>query len=205
MIAAIKSGIWLLALTPLSWALWQGFNSELGPDPGKALVDSLGLWALRLLLITLLLRPLREITGQSIFIQVRRLLGLFAWFYASLHFFAGIFYVIGWSVPELVKALSEKTYIILGFFAWLALLPLGVTSNRWAQRRLGRNWRRLHQFIYPLAILACLHFIWLVRSDYWQPALYALFLTILLAWRSPLRSRLFAGRAQNNQRVPLSE
>jgi methionine sulfoxide reductase heme-binding subunit len=186
----VKSCIWLLALTPLSWNLWLGFSNQLGPDPGKALVDGLGLWALRLLLITLVLRPLKDITGKSIFIQVRRLLGLFAWFYASLHFSAAIFYVIGWSVAELLKAFSEKTYIILGILAWLAMLPLGLTSNRWSQHKLGRNWRRLHQLIYPLAISACLHFIWLVRSDYWEPALYAIALTILLGWRLPLRDKL---------------
>ncbi len=199
--AAIKSGIWLLALTPLAWLLWLGFNNELGPDPGKALVDNLGLWALRLLLITLALRPLREMTGKIVFIQVRRLLGLFSWFYASLHFAAGIFYVIGWSLPELTKAFSERTYIVLGIAAWLMLLPLGVTSNRWAQRKLGRRWRRLHQLIYPLAISACLHFIWLVRSDYWEPALYALILTLLLVWRTPLWSRWLANRSRNNQSV----
>jgi methionine sulfoxide reductase heme-binding subunit len=186
MILVIKSCIWLLALTPLSWNLWLGFSNQLGPDPGKALVDNLGLWALRLLLITLALRPLREITGKSIFIQVRRLIGLFAWFYASLHFSAGIFYVIGWSIPEVLKAFSEKTYIVLGLLAWVAMLPLAVTSNRWSQRKLKKNWARLHKLIYPLTALACLHFIWLVRSDYWQPAFYALILAVLLIYRAPI-------------------
>jgi methionine sulfoxide reductase heme-binding subunit len=201
---AIRTCIWLLALTPLVWVVWLGVHNELGPDPGKALDDYLGLWALRLLLITLAMRPLREITGKAIFLQLRRLLGLFAWFYASLHFAAGIFYVIGWSAPELLRAISERGYIILGFAAWLMLLPLGVTSNRWAQRKLGRSWRRLHQLIYPLAMLACLHFIWLVRSDYWQPALYALALTILLGWRLPWRGCWSQARTIINRYARLS-
>jgi len=148
------------------------------------------LWALRLLLITLLLRPLRDITGNVVFIRVRRLVGLFCWFYATLHFAASLFYVIGFSWAELIKAFSEKTYIILGLLAWLLLLPLGVTSNRWAQRRLKRHWLSLHRTIYIVTLLACLHFIWLVRSDYWQSALYFAFLLVLLLWRLPWRKGL---------------
>lgn len=190
MIRWIKAVIWLLALTPLSWNVWLGFDNRLGPDPGKALVDSFGLWALRLLLITLALRPLREVTGNPIFIRVRRVVGLFAWFYATLHFGAGMFYVVGWSMPELLRALNEKTYIVLGALAWVLLVPLGLTSNQWAQRKLGKNWRPLHRLIYPLTVLACLHFVWLVRSDYWQPALYSIIAAGLLVWRVPALQRL---------------
>ena len=186
MIAAVKTLIWIAALSPLSWLLYEGFSNQLGPDPGKALVNGLGLWALRLLLITLSLRPLRDITGQSVFIRVRRLVGLFCWFYATLHFAASLFYVIGFSWPELLKAFSEKTYIILGLLAWLLLVPLGVTSNRWAQRRLKRRWLVLHRTIYVIVILGCLHFLWLVRSDYWEPGLYLVMALVLLAWRLPL-------------------
>jgi sulfoxide reductase heme-binding subunit YedZ len=106
------------------------------------------------------------------------------------------FWVVGWSAAELLAAFSEKTYIILGMLAWLLMVPLGVTSNRWSQRRLGKDWRRLHRAIYLLAILACLHFIWLVRSDYWQPALYAFALFALLIWRSP-----FGYRLRNKQKL----
>lgn len=194
MLTFVKVLIWIAALTPLSWLIYSGLNDQLGPDPGKALSDGLGLWALRLLLITLLLRPLRDITGNPVFIRVRRLIGLFCWFYASLHFAAGIFYVIGYSWVDLSKALSEKTYIILGFLAWLLLLPLAVTSNRWSQRRLGRRWVRLHRAIYLIVVLACLHFIWLVRSDYWQPISYFVFAVLLLGWRVPLLSRMLNER-----------
>ena len=190
----VKIIIWIASLAPLSWLLYLGANNQLGPDPGKALVDGLGLWALRLLLITLLLRPLRDITGNAIFIRVRRLVGLFCWFYATLHFAASLFYVIGFSWQDLSKAFSEKTYIVLGLLAWLLLIPLGVTSNRWAQRRLKRRWASLHRAIYSVGLLACLHFIWLVRSDYWQPALYFSALAILLVWRVPLWRKGFGER-----------
>jgi len=186
MLTRIKLGIWLAGLMPLAWLIYLALSNQLGPDPGKTLDDNLGLWALRFLLIALLLRPLREITGKPQFIQVRRLVSLFAWFYASLHFAAGMFYVIGWSWQDLLKAFDGRRYVTLGLLAWLLMLPLGITSNRWSQRKLGRRWRKLHYLIYPLAILACLHFIWLVRSDYWQPALYAAFLIVLLCWRLPI-------------------
>lgn len=192
MIVWLKMCLWALLLAPLGWLLYLGAINDLGPDPGKALVEGLGLWSLRILLLTLLMRPLRDITGSALFIRVRRLIGLFAWFYATLHFAAGIFYVIGYSWADLLKAFSERTYIILGLLAWLLLVPLGVTSNRWTQRRMGRRWVSLHRLIYPLSILACLHFIWLVRSDYRQPALYALFLVALLAWRLPRKWRNWA-------------
>ena len=186
MLTRIKIGIWVASLMPLAWLIYLAVSERLGPDPGKALDDNLGLWALRFLLIALLLRPLREITGKPQFIQVRRLVSLFAWFYASLHFAAGMFYVIGWSWQDLLKAFDERRYVTLGLLAWLLMVPLGVTSNRWSQRKLGRRWRSLHRLVYPAAILVCLHFIWLVRSDYWQPALYAAFLIILLCWRLPI-------------------
>lgn len=185
MLAIVKAAIWCAALTPLGWLVYEGFSDQLGPDPGKALVNALGLWALRLLLVTLALRPLRDMTGKVVFIRVRRLVGLFCWFYASLHFAAGLFYVIGFSWDALLKAFSEKTYIILGLLAWLLLVLLGVTSNHWAQRRLKRRWAKLHRAIYAVVVLACLHFIWLVRSDYGEPALYFLLALILLAWRLP--------------------
>jgi sulfoxide reductase heme-binding subunit YedZ len=186
MLTRIKIVIWLAGLMPLVWLIYLAATERLGPDPGKTLDDSLGLWALRFLLIALLLRPLREITGKPQFIQVRRLVSLFAWFYASLHFAAGMFYVIGWSWQDLLKAFDGRRYVTLGLLAWLLMLPLGITSNRWSQRKLGRRWRNLHRLIYPLVIFACLHFIWLVRSDYWQPALYAAFLIVLLCWRLPI-------------------
>lgn len=185
MLMRIKIAIWLACLSPLFFVIYGAINQQLGPDPGKALADELGLWALRLLLVVLLLRPLREITGKPQFVQVRRLVSLFAWFYASLHVAAGLFYVIGWSAADLLKAFNDRRYITLGMLAWLLMLPLGLTSNRWMQRSLGLRWRKLHRLVYPLAIFACLHFIWLVREDYRQPVLYALSLFLLLLWRVP--------------------
>lgn len=184
MMVTIKAAIWLLALTPLGWLVWSGSRAGLGPDPGEAVVLFMGLWALRLLLVTLVLSPLRDITGRPQFVQVRRLVGLFAWFYATLHLLAAFFYVIGWSFEAVGVALVERTYITLGMAAWLLMTPLAATSTRWAQRRLGRRWRQLHRLIYPCALFACLHFIWLIRADYIEPVIYLVVLLVLLGWRA---------------------
>lgn len=191
----LKGAIWLCALTIIARLLWLGLNNQLGPDPGKDLTDSFGLWALRFLLMTLCMRPLFDLSGKAVFLQVRRLLGLFTWFFATMHFAAGLFYVIGISYPEIVKALAEKTYVVLGFAAWCLLVPLGVTSNRFAQRKLGRRWRQLHRLIYPAALIACLHFLWLVRSDYLEPAFYCLLCVILLCWRLRFLRKMASPRA----------
>jgi sulfoxide reductase heme-binding subunit YedZ len=179
----IKTLIWLPALAPLAWLLWRAQRGGLGPDPGQAVVLFTGVWALRLLLATLALRPLRDLTGWVQCVQVRRLVGLFAWFYASLHLLAALFYIVGFSWREIQVALVERAYITLGISAWLLLLPLAMTSTRWAQRRLGRRWRQLHRLIYPAALLACLHFIWLIRADYFEPVAYLFLLLLLLGWR----------------------
>lgn len=186
MLVRIKFAIWVACLSPLGCLIYWAATQQLGPDPGKALTDDLGLWALRLLLIVLLLRPLREITGRPQFVQVRRLVSLFAWFYASIHLLAGMFYVIGWSWVDLLVAFDERRYVTLGILAWVLMMPLGLTSNRWAQRRLGARWRKLHRLIYPLAILACLHFVWLVRENYLEAVLYSAILVVLLMWRAPV-------------------
>lgn len=202
MLMRIKVVVWIACLLPLSFIMNGALTQQLGPDPGKALADEFGLWALRLLLVALALRPLRDISGKPQFVQIRRLVSLFAWFYASLHFAAGLFYVIGWSFADLLKAFSERRYITLGLLAWLLMLPLGLTSNRWSQRKLGLRWRALHRLVYPLAIFACLHFIWLVREDYRQPVLYALLLCLLLLWRVPvLRKMLLHSSNGRSQRV----
>lgn len=185
MLVRIKFAIWVVCLSPLAYLLYVALTQQLGPDPGKALTDNLGLWSLRFLLVVLLLRPLREMTGKPQFVQVRRLISLFAWFYASVHFLAGMFYVVGWSWLDLLTAFDERRYITLGMLAWLLMVPLVLTSNRWAQRGLGARWRKLHRLVYPLAILACLHFVWLVREDYLQAFLYSVILILLLAWRAP--------------------
>jgi sulfoxide reductase heme-binding subunit YedZ len=187
---AAKAVVHALALTPLallSWKFWQVFSERdidaLGADPVAAIEHELGLWALRLLLLTLAITPLRQLTGKPALLQFRRMLGLYAFAYASLHFAAWLGLDLRGYWSTLFEEIVKRPYITVGFAAWLLLVPLAVTSTRGWMRRLGRNWGRLHKLVYPVAALAVLHFWWIVKSDYREPLLYAAILAVLLGWR----------------------
>ena len=191
-----KPVVFVVSLLPLLWVLWQGVSGGLGPDPGKTLVLETGIWAFRFLLITLAISPLIKIFGLSRLFRYRRMLGLFVWFYASLHFCAVWTYLLGWSWSVFFEEFSERPYMAVGIIAWLLLLPLGLTSNRWSQRKLGRRWKTLHQLVYVIGILVCIHFIWLVRSDYGEALLYSALMALLLLLRLPgVNRRLYQSAA----------
>ncbi|HSW14904.1 MAG TPA: protein-methionine-sulfoxide reductase heme-binding subunit MsrQ, partial [Solimonas sp.] len=174
---------WALGLTPAAWLGWCILKARLGPNPVEFLEHETGLWALRILLATLAMTPLRRLTGRSEPIQIRRLLGLWAYFWITTHFSIYLTFDLEWSAAQLAKDLVKRTYITLGFSAWLLLLPLALTSTRGWQRRLKRRWLLLHRLVYPAAILGCLHFLWLVKSDIREPALYLGILGLLFALR----------------------
>ena len=161
----------------------------LGADPVAAIEHTLGLWALRLLLVTLAVTPLRQLLGQPLLLRFRRMLGLWTFAYASLHFSAWLVLDLrGWWALVPVE-IAERPYITVGFAAWLLLLPLALTSTRGWMRRLGRNWGRLHRLVYAVAVLAVLHFWWVVKADVREPLLYAAILAALLGWRLAWRRR----------------
>ncbi|MBI2379542.1 MAG: sulfoxide reductase heme-binding subunit YedZ [Gammaproteobacteria bacterium] len=168
-------------------------TASLGADPQKTLVHTTGAWALRFLLITLSITPLRRLSGWSWPQSLRRMVGLYAFFYACLHFLSYTSLYIGFDWQNLLEDLGERPYITLGFLAWLGLLPLALSSTKAAMRKLGRRWGRLHKLVYPIAILGCWHYWWQVKSDLNQPLLYSLILASLLlprmfwAWRSRRR------------------
>ena len=193
---AAKAVVHALALLPLAllgWRAWQvGSGADidaLGADPVAAIEHTLGLWALRLLLITLAVTPLRQLLGQPLLLRFRRMLGLWTFAYASLHFSAWLVLDLrGWWALVPVE-IAERPYITVGFAAWLLLLPLALTSTRGWMRRLGRNWGRLHRLVYAVAVLAVLHFWWVVKADVREPLLYAAILAALLGWRLAWRRR----------------
>lgn len=201
-IVAAKVAVHALALAPmalLGWRAWQvGSGSDidaLGADAVTAIEHELGLWALRLLLLSLAITPLRQLLGQPVLLRFRRMLGLYAFAYASLHFAAYLVLDLrGWWAQVLVE-IVERPYITVGFAAWLLLVPLALTSTRGWMRRLGRNWGRLHRLVYPVAALAVLHFWWIVKSDFREPLLYAAILAMLLGWRLARRLRAPKGTA----------
>jgi sulfoxide reductase heme-binding subunit YedZ len=155
----------------------------LGADPVRFVLDTFGKTALNLLLITLLVTPVRQLTGLNNLIRLRRMLGLFAAFYALMHFatYVGPFQGLSWKA--VAEDIGKRPYITIGFTALLMLIPLAVTSTNRMMRRLGRRWQTLHRLIYLIAPLAVLHFWKMIKLDYRQPLLYAGMLAVLLGWR----------------------
>lgn len=180
-----KPLVFLLCLVPLGVLAWRVADGSIGPNPIEAVLHFTGLWALRLLLITLAVSPLRQLTGAPWLTRLRRMLGLYAFFYAVLHF--AVYLVLDRALmwDEIVTDIARRPYITVGFAALVLLIPLAVTSTKGWMRRLGRRWKQLHWAIYPIAILGVLHFLWLVKQDLREPLLYAAILGALLAFRLP--------------------
>ena len=184
----VRIGAFIVCLLPLVWLLHAAAFNRLGPDPAEALMLCTGVWALRMLALTLLVSPLRAWTGWSFLLGLRRMLGLYAFFYGCLHFLTFLQFYIGWFPTALIEELAERPYIALGFSAWLLMLPLAMTSTRAMQRRLRGNWQRLHRLVYPAAVIACLHLLWQARSDVGDALFYIAIFAALLGWRVRRRS-----------------
>ncbi|MCU7251808.1 protein-methionine-sulfoxide reductase heme-binding subunit MsrQ [Pseudomonas koreensis] len=180
-----RAGVFVAALIwPLLW-FYQAFADLLGPDPGKVLVDRLGLGTLVLLLVTLSMTPLQKLTGWAGWIAVRRQLGLWCFAYAVLHLCSYLAFILGFDWSQLGVELRKRPYIIVGSLAFLGLLALAVTSNRYSQRRLGKRWKKLHRLVYGVLGLGLLHMLWIVRADLKEWAIYASLGALLLILRLP--------------------
>jgi sulfoxide reductase heme-binding subunit YedZ len=175
----ISAAIW-----PMLW-LYQALEDLLGPDPGKVLVDRLGLGTLVLLLITLSMTPLQRLTGWAGWIAVRRQLGLWCFAYVVLHLCSYMAFILGFDWSQLAVELRKRPYIIVGALGFLGLLALAVTSNRYSQRRMGLRWKKLHRLAYVILGLGLLHMLWIVRADLEEWAIYAFIGAVLLALRIP--------------------
>ena len=179
----LKFFIYVACLMPLAWLFYAALNDLLGANPIEVVTRRLGEWGLQLLLVTLCMTPLRDILKQPWPIQIRRLLGLFAFFYVIVHFITYLWLDQFFDWPEIWKDILKRPFITFGMLSVIGLLPLALTSNRFSQRWLGAKWRKLHQLIYPIAILAVLHFYWLVKADILRPVVLSLCLFILLLYR----------------------
>ena len=182
---AIKAALHAVALGPFAWLLYDVWTDALGADPIAAITHRTGDWALRFLLITLSVTPLRRLSGWNVLARFRRMLGLYAFFYASLHFCTYIILDLVGYWAQILDDLVKRPYITVGFLAWLGLLPLAITSTKGMVRRLGRRWIQLHRIIYGIAALGVLHYFWLVKSDLREPLMYGGILTVLLILRLP--------------------
>src|SRR5690606_9182065 len=180
-----KFAVHLLALLPLAWLLADIWWDRLGADPIAQLTHATGLWALRFLLLALAVTPLRRMSGWTILARFRRVIGLYAFFYASLHLSIYLVLDLGGYWIQILDDIVKRPYITVGFIAWCGLLALALTSTRGMMRRLGRRWAQLHRIVYGVGVLAVLHFLWLVKSDVREPAIYGAILAVLLILRLP--------------------
>ena len=186
----MRLGLWRVsvfiaaAVWPLFW-LYEAWSLALGPDPGKVLVDRLGLGTLILLLVTLCMTLMQKLTGWAGWIAVRRQLGLWCFAYVVLHLCAYLTFVLGFDWSQLGVELRKRPYIIVGSLGFLCLLVLAVTSNRYSQRRLGVRWKKLHRLVYVVLGLGLLHMLWIVRADLKEWSIYASIGICLLLLRIP--------------------
>tara|TARA_B100001029_G_scaffold165367_1_gene156967 strand:+ start:154 stop:735 length:582 start_codon:yes stop_codon:yes gene_type:complete len=192
MVRPIKPVIFLLALIPFLYLLIKALQNDLGPDPAQALSIESGEWTLRFLLLTLTITPLRQIFGLIEIARLRRMIGLFTFFYATIHLVSWMAFILGFRWFAIAEELVERPYITIGFLAYIILFSLGVTSTDSMVRRLGRNWKRLHKLIYLASVLAIIHLLWILRTDITEAVIYGTLLIILLGYRvlRKLKSKL---------------
>ena len=178
-----KAIIWLIALLPFARLVYLGFNDDLGANPIEFVEHSTGTWALVALLVTLAMTPIRLITGQVWQIQLRRMLGLFMFFYACLHIITYVWLDFAFIWQDITKDIVKHPRILVGFAAFVLTIPPAATSNSYMIKRLKTNWKKLHQSVYLIAILVVLHYLLLVKKDVTEPLYYAIALIILLGIR----------------------
>lgn len=207
-VLGLKVLLWVSALTPAAWIAGGAFRGWLGVNPIEKVTHVTGLSALVLLLLTLAVTPVRRMAGWNRLIQLRRPLGLFAFFYAFLHFSTWMALDLGFQLSWISEDIMERPYITVGFTAFVLLIPLAVTSTRGWIRRLGRRWATLHRLVYITATLGVIHFYWLVKADTSLPLLFAGILTLLLASRigswHEKRKRRQAASARRRQQLSTS-
>ena len=203
----VKVLVFITALGPVGWLVWAALTGNLSANPLSDITNETGVWALRFVCLTLAITPLRRATGWNAVIRFRRMLGLYAFFYATLHFltyvivdrFAGLDFpngIVAWStVVNLARSVSadiyKRPFITVGFTAWLTMAPLAITSTAgWIRRLGGRAWNRLHKLVYATGVIAVLHYWWLVKADVSRPLRYGAIVLLLLC------ARLFWARAR---------
>ena len=179
----IKASLFVLCLVPLGRLVYGGFANSLGANPLETITRSTGWWTLFLLMATLAVTPLRKVSGGHWLLKLRRMLGLYAFFYACAHFITFIWFDHWFDVVAILKDVVKRPFVTVGFAAFLLFLPLAVTSTNAMVRRLGRHWQRLHRLVYAIAVLGVVHFWWLVKRDLTEPAIFAVIATGLLGLR----------------------
>ena len=185
----LKPSIFFLCLIPFFIITYKIYFNQLGPDPVKEITHHTGEWTLIFVCLTLAMSPLKRFTNLSIWIKFRRTLGLFVFFYATLHLltYVVIDYRLDWQ--QIFDDVLKKKYIFVGFAAWLLLIPLVITSSRKMVKLLKHNWKKLHRLIYVIAIFGALHFIWLSKTIFFKPLIFISIILVLLSLRIKIKKR----------------
>jgi len=185
----IRRVLFLIALLPLARVVWLGSEGRLGANPIETITRASGDWTLYFLCFTLAITPLRRLTGQQWLLKLRRMLGLFCFFYASLHFLCFLWFDHFFDLAEMWKDVKKRPFITVGFSAFVLLIPLAATSTTAMQRRLGRNWARLHRLVYLIALLAIVHFWWMRagKNNFGEPIVFGAIVAMLLGMRLVFR------------------
>lgn len=198
MLRYLKPVIFLAGLVPLALLAWRGFHSELGANPIETITHTTGDWTLIFLLITLTVTPLRRLTRQYWLISFRRMLGLYAFFYGTLHLTTYLWLDKFFDVHEMLKDIAKRKFITAGMTAFVLMIPLALTSTKWAIRKLGKRWQMLHRLIYFSAAAGVIHYIWLVKADLKKPLEYATVLGVLLLYRAVV---WMSSKTKSSQRI----
>jgi len=191
LIKYFKPFVFILCLWPLGIIILDIYYNNLGAEPVKKIMNHFGEWTLIFICLTLTMSPLKRITNLSFWIKFRRMLGLFVFFYATVHLltYVGLDYRFDWD--PIFNDVLKKKYIFIGFSAWLLLIPLAITSSQKMIKILGRNWKNLHRLVYVIAIFGSLHYIWLSKTIFFKPLVYTLIIVVLLALRIKIKKRDF--------------
>ena len=200
MISSLKRLAFFFCLIPFCQLAYRAYTQDLGANPIETITHFTGSWSLFILLASLSVTPVRRVTGWNDLVKFRRMLGLFAFFYAMLHFSTYIVLDLYFDFAAIAKDILKRPYITVGFSAFVLLIPLAMTSTSGMIRRLGKRWQQLHSLVYLIAILGVVHFYWLVKSDITRPAQYGLVLALLLGFR--LYHRWFAAPASHRSKAP---
>ena len=179
----LKPGVFILSLVPFLIIINKIYFNQLGPEPVKEITHYTGEWTLIFICLTLAMSPFQRLTNLLIWIKIRRTLGLFVFFYATLHMLTYVVIDYRLDFQSISKDILTKKFIFVGFAAWVLLIPLALTSSRKAVLFLKDKWKKIHRLIYLIAILGVVHFVWLVKKDLTEPLIYALILLVLLLFR----------------------
>ena len=178
-----KPSVFFLSIIPFFIIFYKIFFNKLGPEPIKEITHHTGEWTLLFLIFTLSMTPMKRFTNSNIWVSVRRMLGLFAFFYASLHMLTYIGLDYRFDINAISKDILTKRFVFVGFAAWLLLTPLALTSSKKMMSLLKQYWKKLHRLIYLISILGVTHFLWLVKKDMTEPLIYLFIILFLLALR----------------------